>query len=156
MVASFTPAQVRTAARVRVALDPHTRDQTGIGDDQLFRLFVAAVVYRALTAADAAARACAETVGPDLGQPALIVLAENDPDTPAAIDFATGWIAAGAGVLGPDRGGVAAWFRAGVRMPPAVVTLAADIGFVSQCWQLAARCHDPLIAEGALTVARTA
>ena len=153
----FTPEQTRIAERIWHAFNPNAQHPSGNDRDALYALFAAAVINVALTDAYAAHRSCDEGVGPAVPEPTLITVAGDTGDTgepDAATTFALERItSAGAGVPGPDRGEAALWFRTRIKTLPAVVMVAAELGFDLQCWQLAAYCSDPLIAEGALNEA---
>ncbi|HEY0420361.1 MAG TPA: hypothetical protein VGC80_12660, partial [Acetobacteraceae bacterium] len=155
MTFRFTPEQSDAAARVRAALALRT-PATPAGSDRLFIQFAAAVVNQMLVRADAAHRCCEEMLGPPLPPATLVHIDEPDDETDAAaaLAFANLWIdESGAGAAGPERAAAAAWFRSRIRVLPAVVALAGQAGWDQQCWQLAARCHEPLVAEGALAEA---
>lgn len=153
-----TPEQTHAAEHLRATLGNHAQHQPSTGSDALFALFAAAVVNATLTDAQAAHRSCDEGLGPTLPEPSLIAITDKPDDLDAAVAdaFASEWIAdVGAGVAGPDRGEAAVWFRSRAQALSAVVAVAAEAGFDPQCWQLAAYCAAPLMAEGALAEAAT-
>lgn len=151
---SFTPEQTHIAKRIWEAFNPDAQPPSGSGRDTFYALFAAAVINVSLTDAHAAHRSCDEGVGPALPQPTRITVADDAGESNAATGFALERITSvGAGVAGPDRGEAALWFRTRIKTLPAVVMVAAELGFDLQCWQLAAYCSAPLMAEGALAEA---
>lgn len=152
MTSLFTTEQANAAARVHSALAPEAL-KVPLNPDRLFLRFAAAVVNQMLVYADEAWRRCGEGLGPTLPPPGFV--GEETPgdveDAQAAVAFASQWIGAcGDGASGPSRAEAALWFRTRTGVLPAVVTLAGKAGWDQQCWQIAARCYDPLLAEGAL------
>lgn len=156
MIKPLTPQQTRIAERTQAALNPDAHHRSGTRGDALYTLFAAAVINVALTNAHAAHRSCYERLSPALPQPTRITVSDEtaDPNAAAAAVFTLEQIGStGNGIPGPDRGEAAAWFRTRINTLPTAVALAAEAGFDQQCWQLAAYCTDPLLAEGALAEA---
>lgn len=152
MASRFTPEQSDAAARVRSALVPGAVAMPS-HPDRLFLRFAAAVVNQVLVYADDALRCCGDGLGPALPPPALVHVGAPDDqaDSEAAVAFASQWIGnSGAGTTGPERAEAAQWFRTRIQVLPAVAALAEQLGWDPQCWQLAARCHEALVAELAL------